>query len=73
MKEFRRINGRIMACPGHLKQNMLMIYPNSWVSNQIRVKYCASTHYPHGEGDPLNIGTERNDSIIISLCTFFIL
>jgi hypothetical protein len=57
-----------MPYPNHLKENMSMIYPNSWVADHIREKYGASNHYPHGEEDALNIGIGCNNSIIISLC-----
>jgi hypothetical protein len=69
MKEFRWLNGRSMPYPDHLKENMPMICPNSWVVDQVREKYGASSHYPREEEDPLNIGIGCNNSIIIYLCT----
>lgn len=30
-KSFRRLNGRSMSYLDHLKENMPMVYPNSWV------------------------------------------
>ena len=32
-KEFRRLNGRSVPYPDHLKENMPIICPNSWVSD----------------------------------------
>jgi len=45
-KEFIRLNGRSMPYPDHLKENMPMICPNSWVADQVREKYGASGRYP---------------------------
>jgi hypothetical protein len=38
----------VEACiyPDHLKENMPMIFPNSWVVDQVREKYGASTSLP---------------------------
>jgi hypothetical protein len=59
-----------MPYPDHLKENMPMIFPNSWVADQVREKYGASGRYPHEEEDALNIWVGCNNSVIISLCTF---
>jgi hypothetical protein len=40
----------------HLKVNILVIHPNSWVVDQIKEKYSVFDHYPHREEDALNIG-----------------
>jgi hypothetical protein len=39
----------------HLKENMPMICPNSWVFDQVREKYDASSRYLHVEEDAINI------------------
>jgi hypothetical protein len=33
----------------HLKENMLVMYPNNWVAEKIREKYGAFSNYPCGE------------------------
>jgi hypothetical protein len=68
-KEFKRLNGRIMPYPVHLKENISIIFPNSWVVDQVREKYGASGRYTHEEEDALNIGIGCNNSVIIFLCT----
>jgi hypothetical protein len=68
-KEFRWLNGRSMPYPDHLKENMLMLCPNSWVVEQVREKYGAYGHYPREEEDALNIGIGYNNSVIIFFCT----
>ena len=60
-----------MHYPHHLKLNMPMIYPDSWVVDHIKVKYDASNCYPQGEEDALNIGIGCNNSVIISLYTLY--
>jgi len=67
MKEFKQLNGRSMPYPDHLKENMPMIFPNSWVVDQVREKYGAFGCYPCVEEDALNIGIRCNNSVIISL------
>ena len=69
-KEFRRLNGRSVLYPDHLKENMLKICPNSWVANQVREKYGATSHYSRAEEDALNVGIGCNNLVIIYLCTF---
>ena len=71
-KKIRWLNGISMPYPNHLKENMPMICPNSWVVYQVREKYGASGHYPHAEEDTLNIGIMHNNSIIISFCSNFL-
>ena len=71
MKYFIWLNGRSMSYPGHLKENIPMICPNSWVAYQVREKYGASNHYPHEEEDALNIGIKCNNFVITSLSTTF--
>jgi hypothetical protein len=44
-----------MPYPNHLKENMPMICPNSWVSDQVKEKCGASGRYPREEEDALNI------------------
>jgi hypothetical protein len=66
------LNGRSMSYLDHLKENMPLISPNSWVANHIREKYGTSNHYLCGKEDALNIGIGCNDSIIISLHQLFI-
>ena len=59
-----------MPYPDHLKENMPMTCPNSWVVDQVKYKYGASRHYPHAEEDVLNIDIGYSDSVIIfSFCT----
>lgn len=59
-----------MPYPDHLKENMPMTCPNSWVAYQVREKYGASSRYPRAEEDALNIGIGCiNSLIIISLYT----
>ena len=53
-----------MPFPDHLKENMTMIYPNSWVADQVREKYGASDQYAPEEKDVLNIGIKCNNSVI---------
>ena len=55
-KKNRMFNARIMPYPNYLKENMPVICPNSWVVDQVREKYGASSHHPHEEHDALNIG-----------------
>jgi hypothetical protein len=52
----------------HLKENMPMICPNSWVVDQVREKYGAFGHYLREEEDALNIGIGCSNSVIIFLC-----
>jgi hypothetical protein len=55
----------------HLKENMPMIYPNSWVADQIKEKHGVSKFYPHGEEDGLNIGIGFNNYVMIYVnCSF---
>jgi len=68
-KEFRWLNGRSMYYPDHLKENMPMTYPNSWVVDQVREKYGAFGHYPGVEEDAQNIGIGCSNLVIISLYT----
>ena len=56
-----------MPYPDHLKENMPMICPNSWVVDQVKEKYSASDRYLHAKEDALNIGIGCNNSVIISL------
>jgi hypothetical protein len=63
-KEFKWLNGRSVPYPDHLKENMPMTCPNSWVVDQVREKYSASGHYPRAEEDALNIGIGCNNSVI---------
>jgi hypothetical protein len=73
-KTFRGLNGRIIPYPGHLKENMPKICPDSWVADQIHEKYVVSNHNSRGEDmDALNIGIGCNNSIITSLSTIFYL
>ena len=72
-KEFRQLNGRHMPYLDHLKENMPMIYPNSWVANQVREKYGAFGHYLPEEEDALNIGIRCSNLVIKYLCTFITL
>jgi hypothetical protein len=58
-----------MPYPYHLKENILMIFPNTWVVDQVREKYGASGHYPREEENALNIGIGCNNSVIIFFCT----
>ena len=44
-KEFRRLNGRSVPYPDHLKENMPKICPNSWVADQVKEKYGATDRY----------------------------
>ena len=67
MKEFRRLNGRSVPYPDHLKENMPKICPNSWVADQIREKYNATGRYPRTEEDALNVGIGCSNSVIIFL------
>ena len=64
-KEFRWLNGRSVPYPDHLKENMPKICPNSWVANQVREKYGATSRYPRAEEDALNIGIGCSNSVII--------
>ena len=59
-KQFRRLNGRSVPYPDHLKENMPKICPNSWVANQVREKYDATGDYPRDEEDALNVGIGCN-------------
>ena len=59
-KEFRWLNGRSVPYPNHLKENMPIIYPNSWVADQVREKYGATGRYLCAEEDLLNIGLGNN-------------
>jgi len=52
------MNGRSVPYLDHLKENMPMIFPNSWVADQVRDKYGASGCYPRAEEDALNIGID---------------
>jgi len=49
--------------PDHLKENMPMTCPNSWVVNQFREKYSAYGCYLRVEEDVLNIGIEYINSV----------
>jgi len=69
-KEFRRLNGRSMPYLDHLKENIPVTCPNSWVVDQVREKYGAFGHYPCAKEDALNIGIGCNNSTIISFYTF---
>ena len=66
-KEFRRLNGRSVPYPDHLKENMPIICLNSWVVDQVREKYGAIGCYPRVEEDVLNVGIGCNNSVIILL------
>ena len=50
------LNGRSVPYPDHLKENMPMTFPNSWVVDQVREKYSASSRYLRAEEDVFNIG-----------------
>ena len=69
-KDIRQLNGKSMPYLDHLKENMSMICPNSWVVDQVREKYGASGCYMRVEDDALNIGIGCKNSAIISFCTF---
>ena len=69
-KGFKWLNGRSEPYPDHLKQNMPMIFLNSWVVDQVREKYGAFGHFLHAEEDVLNIGIGCNNSVINSCYTF---
>ena len=69
-KEFKRFNGRSVPYPNHLKENMPIICPNSWVADQVREKYGATGRYPRAEEDALNVGIRCTHSVIIYICTF---
>ena len=73
IKEFRWLHSRRIPFLDHLKENMPMIYPNSWVVYQVNEKYGASDHYPPREEDVLNTRITCNNSIIKYLCTFITL
>jgi len=59
-----------MPYPNHLKEDIPMTCPNSWVVHHVKEKYSASGRYSRAEEDALNIGIEFNNSIIISFYTF---
>ena len=71
-KEFRRLNGRSVPYPDHLKENMPKICPNSLVADQVREKYDATSRYFHVEEDALNVGTRCNSLVIILLIYVYI-
>ena len=71
-KEFRRLNGRSVPYPDHLKENMPKICPNNWVVDQVREKYGATGHYLCAEEDVLNVGIGCNNSVIIYLIYMYI-
>ena len=62
-----------MPYPNHLKENMPIICPKSWLVNHIREKYGLFGRYLRGEEDALNRGIGCNNSVIISSCTVLIL
>ena len=64
IKEFRWLHSRRIPFLDHLKENMPMMCPNNWVSDQIREKYGSSIHYPPKEGGALNIGIKCKNSVI---------
>ena len=66
-KEFRRLNGRSVPYLDHLKENMPKICPKSWVANQVREKYSATSRYPRAKEDALSVGIGCNNSVIIFL------
>ena len=63
------LHQRSMPYPDHLKENMPMICPNSWVADQVREKCGAYGRYPREEEDALNIKIGCRNSVIIFLCT----
>ena len=69
-KEFKLLNDRSVPYLDHLKENMPIICPNSWVVDQVREKYGTTGCYMCVEDDALNIGIGCNNSVIIYLCTF---
>ena len=44
-KKFKQLNGRSVTYVDHLKENMPMTCPNSWVLDQVKEKYGAYYHY----------------------------
>ena len=66
-KEFRRFNGLSVPYPDNLKENMPKICPNSWVSDQVREKYCATGRCLRAEEDAVNVGIGCSNSVIIFL------
>ena len=71
-KEFINLNGRSVPYPDHLKENMPKICPNSWVADQVREKYSATSRYSHAEEDALNVGIGCSNSVIIYLIYMYI-
>ena len=64
------MNGRSVPYPSHLKENMLLTCPKSWVVDKVK-EYVAFGHYLHVEEYALNIGIGcKNLVSIFSSCTF---
>ena len=62
-----------MPYPDHLKENMPKICPNSWVADQFREKYGATSRYPCDEEDALNVWIGCTNLVIIYLIYMYIL
>lgn len=71
MREFRQLNGRSMPYRDHLKENMPMICPNSWMDDQTIEKYGVFYCHPRDEEDALNTWIVCINFVIISLSKLF--